>query len=154
QVAVTVENATLFQEIQERINELTTVNRISQMVSRTQTLDELYEVISEQMLRLGVLQGGLTVVGADGLLHTPVLLRRGEQVASPPPMPPAADVNGYVLRTGEMLRIDERAQEHAHRLGIVLPSEQVQCLLAVPLPLGDEIIGVLSLYSVDRERAF
>src|SRR5690606_39995927 len=71
-----------------------------------------------------------------------------------PPMPPAADVNGYVLRTGELLRIDERAQEHAHRLGIVLPSEQVQCLLAVPLPLGDEIIGVLSLYSVDRERAF
>ena len=50
--------------------------------------------------------------------------------------------------------LDERAQEHAHRLGIVLPSKQVQCLLAVPLPLGDEIIGVLSLYSVDRERAF
>ena len=40
------ENATLFQEIQERVGELTTVNRISQLVSRTQTLDELFEVMT------------------------------------------------------------------------------------------------------------
>ena len=154
QVAVAVENATLFQEIQERVGELTTVNRISQLVSRTQTLDELFEVLGQEMVQIGVIQGGLAVVGRDGLVHTPVVVRRGQVVASPPPMPIANDVNGYVLRTGQILRIDERAQEHARQLGIVLPSEQTKCLLAVPMLLGDEIIGVITLYSVDRENGF
>lgn len=155
QIAVTLENTTLFEEIQERVSELTTVNLVSQVVSRAQTPDELYRVVTDQMIdSFDAQYGFLGVVEADGNLHLPIFIEGGERVESPEPFAPEDSLSGHVLQTGEVLIINENTQEHARQLGAKMQGTMPRSLLIAPLLVGDEIIGVISLQDAENEYAY
>jgi signal transduction histidine kinase/DNA-binding response OmpR family regulator len=156
QVAVTLENAQLFQEIQERVGELTMVNLVSQAVSRAQTLEEVYDVVADQLVGqlFGVRYAYLGVLDADQMLHLPVFIENGVRVPSPAPQPVGQGISGHVLRTGQVLMINESTEEQARALGARQLGAMPKSLLAVPMLLGDEAIGVISIQDADHENAF
>jgi signal transduction histidine kinase/CheY-like chemotaxis protein/HAMP domain-containing protein len=155
QIAVTLENAQLFREIQDRVGELTTVNRVSQRVSRTQTLDELYDIVTEQLIeQLDAQHGFLGVLALDGTIHRPVFIEDGEPVESPPPAPLGQDLSSYVIRTGEVLVINENVEQEVGRLGLQIAGTPPESLIIAPLALGDEVIGVIGLQDTEREFAY
>ena len=155
QISVTLENAQLFQEIQDRVAELTTVNLVSQTVSRAETLDDLYEVVTTQLMRtFGAQYGFLGVLGKDNLLHFPIFIEGGERLESPSPQPVGEGLSSHVIRTKQVLLLNENLPQEAERLGARVIGEMPKSLLAVPLTLGDEAIGVLSIQDAEREHAY
>ncbi len=155
QIAVTLENAQLFQEIQDRVAELTTVNLVSQTVSRAQTLDEVYDVAADQLMRqFGVEYAFLGVVDDDNMLNLPIFIQGGERRESPPPQPANKGLSGYVVSTGEVLMINEDAEKEARKYGARVLGATTKSILIVPMILADEVVGVLSIQDAENENAF
>ena len=155
QIAVALENAQLFAEIQARVAELTTVNLVSQTVSRANLIEEVYDVVAEQLMQqFGARFGFLGVVDEEGMLHLPIFIENGERHPSPAPQPIGEGLSGLVLRTKQVLVINENAEEEARRLGARVISTMPKSVLAVPMLLGDEVIGVISIQDAEREHAY
>ncbi len=155
QIAVTLENAQLFREIQDRVAELTTVNLISQTVSRAQTLDELYDVVTDQLMRqFGARYGFLGVLDDRRMLHLPIFIEDGRRMESPAPQPVAQGLSGHVIRTRQVLVINEHAEQLARELGARVIGAMPKSVLIAPLMIGDEVIGVISIQDAEREHAY
>lgn len=100
QLAVAIENARLYNEVQHRLVELETVNRVSASLRAAQTLDEILH---------GLLKETLTVLDATAgtiWLYDPANdeLRQAAELGFPHlpvPIKPAAGIAGHVFRTGE-----------------------------------------------------
>ncbi len=154
EVSVTLENAQLFQEIQDRVAELTTVNLVSQAVSRAQTLDDLYDVVAVQMMRTFGAQYGFLGVVHGNALELPIFLEGGERQPSPPPQSITTGLASHVIRTKQVLTLNENLKEEAERLGARIIGTLPKSLLAVPMLLGDEAIGAISIQDADQEGTY
>jgi|GEM_PF-896721 len=156
QLAVTLENAQLFQEIQERVAELTTVNLVSQAVSRAETLDELYDVVTTQLMRaFGAQYGYLGVLDdTKTMINLPIFIEDGARMESPAPLPLGDGISSYVIRTREVLLLNENVEEEAAQLGARIVGSVTKSVLAVPLLIGDEAIGVISIQDRENELAY
>jgi signal transduction histidine kinase/CheY-like chemotaxis protein/HAMP domain-containing protein len=155
QISVTLENAQLFQEIQDRVAELTTVNLVSQAVSRAETLSDLYEVVSTQLIRtFGATHAILAVLSPNGMIHLPIFLEGGELLSNIEPMPVGQGITSHVLRTREVLLINENMDSAIENLGARVIGVRPKSLLAVPLLLGDEAVGAISIQDPEREHAY
>ncbi|MBN1311230.1 MAG: GAF domain-containing protein [Anaerolineae bacterium] len=155
QISVTLENAQLFREIQDRVAELTTVNLISQAVSRAETLNDLYDVVATQLQHtFGAQHGFLAVSAEKDMIQLPIFMEDGQRVPPIGAIPIGQGLTNYVLKTREVLLINENVQEKAQKLDAQISGTIPKSLLAVPLLLGDEIIGVLSIQDPDREYAY
>jgi GAF domain-containing protein/CheY-like chemotaxis protein len=155
QISVTLENAQLFKEIQDRVAELTTVNLISQAVSRAETLNDLYEVVAAQLQHTFGAQHGFLAVSVDeDTIQLPIFMENGQRVPPIGAIPIGQGVTSYVLKSREVLLINEDVQETAASLDAQINGAIPKSLLAVPLLLGDEIIGVLSIQDPEKEHAY
>lgn len=171
QAAIALENARLFQERERRIAELTTINQISAAVNATFELDDLLLVlhqgiseildttysfiglydearieVAESLMRLRVLRNGGDVqisdqaILIDGkgfidyvvLKCTPLLLQSPEEIAEH-------------VRTWH-LRSEEWHLDTAQLSGLHTP---FACSLSVPIMMGDHILGVISVQSME-----
>ena len=89
----------------------------------------------------------------DGLLHFPYTIEKGERFPDEPG--PIAGFGGHVMETREPLLINEDADERALEFGsAVIQGASVKSALFVPLVVGGEAIGRISLQNIDREHAF
>ncbi len=155
EISVTLENAQLFQEIQDRVAELTTVNLVSQAISRTQTLEDLYDVVTTQLQRtFDADYGFLGVLDKEDMIHLPVFIEGGERIESPTPQPLGQGLTSIVIQSREMLIINENAEEMAQKLGARVIGTMPRSVLIAPLLIGDEIIGVISIQDADKEFAY
>ncbi|MBN1427962.1 MAG: GAF domain-containing protein [Anaerolineae bacterium] len=155
QISVTLENAQLFREIQDRVAELTTVNLISQAVSRAETLSDLYDVVATQLQHtFGAQHGFLAVSAEKDMIQLPIFMENGQRIPPIGAIPIGQGLTNYVLKTREVLLINENVQENAQKLDAQISGTIPKSLLAVPLLLGDEIIGVISIQDPDREFAY
>lgn len=155
QISVTLENAQLFQEIQDRVAELTTVNLISQAVSRAETLNDLYDVVASQLQHtFGARYGFLAVSAEKDMIHLPIFMENGQRVAPIGAIPVGQGLTNYVLKSREVLLINENVLEVAQKLDAQIGGTVPKSLLAVPLLLGDEIIGVISIQDPEKEHAY
>ncbi len=156
QLSVTLENAQLFQEIQERVAELTTVNLVSQAVSRAETLEDLYNVVNTQMMRtFGTQYGYLGIYNAEtNMVEVPIFIEGGHRINSPPPFSAEQGLTAHVIRTREVLVLNENVAEEAERLGAFQVGDNVKSVLIVPLLVGEEVIGVVSIQDRHNEQAY
>lgn len=154
EIAVTLENAQLFQEIQDRVAELTTVNLVSQAVSRAETLVDLYDVVATQLVRtFGTRHGFLGIIN-NNVIELPIFVEDGQRIEPPAPIELGEGLMSHVIKSRRILMINENLEEEAERLGARLVGAMPRSLLAAPLQLGDEVIGVISIQDAEREKAY
>jgi GAF domain-containing protein/CheY-like chemotaxis protein len=154
-LSVALENARLFEETRQRNAELALINDVQRGLVENLDAQSMYdlvggriqEIFDAQVVDIGILDPD------DGLLHFPYTIEKGVRYEDEPTE--IVGMGGHVMRTREPLLINERWSERAIEFGaFVAQGEEPKSALFVPLVVGGEAIGRISLQNIDREHAF
>ncbi len=158
QVAVAIENARLSAETRVRLEELITINSLSQAISSTLKLDDMLAIVRDQVPALTKAEEMyLALYDAERDVITFPLAVRGGQTFVIPPRPLGNDEVSYIIKRRRSLNLGAdyfSIDELRRSLGIVNGEGDVKSYLGVPLISGDEVLGVLAIRSTTRSRAF
>ncbi|HMA36612.1 MAG TPA: GAF domain-containing protein, partial [Chloroflexia bacterium] len=155
QCAVAVQNARLFAERERRINALAALNQIAHDLNGALELDPLLNLIYEQVTRVAD-----TAHFQIGLWHPDrneleFRFIRVFGVAQPPvSRPPTSGITPYILQTRQPLLIRGDSREFCARLGLSHFGEPSLSFMGVPMVIGDRALGVILVYSTEREDLF
>jgi GAF domain-containing protein len=148
-----MERLDLLQTTQSRLNELATLNRISQSVSQAIDLQSLFEIVHEQSRNvLGDVDVIITLYDSNrDLLSFPYAFVGGEPI-NPDPMPMGDSLYSLVVRNAQPLLIADSVGERLSTLGVRLPGPVPNSWLGVPLVSANQVVGVIALqYSTQAE---
>src|SRR5690606_26512277 len=70
------------------------------------------------------------------------------------PMPLGEGLTSKIILTGQPLLVNKDVTEISHQLGVGAVGIPASSYLGVPIPVGEEIIGVLSVQSTEQENRF
>jgi GAF domain-containing protein/nitrogen-specific signal transduction histidine kinase len=159
QAATALENARLFEEREQRINELSTINAISAAVNATLDHEELLE-----QLHVGVgevLDVSTSLIGiydeATNILSYPVAYDRGRRIELAPTAL-SQGTNGWAIRNRQPLLL--HTYDEALQMGLDMDGDHFgdegaveQSFLVAPILFGSRVLGVINIQSYDP-RAF
>lgn len=138
-------------EVRERAAELVTINRISQALATQLDKDRLIEFVGDQVREL--FRAPIAYVSlldrATMMLHFPYT--HGEDAQA---RPFGVGLTSQIIRSGEPLLINEDMEGNRARLGVERVGRRTASYLGVPIPSGGQIIGVISVQSIDEEGRF
>jgi signal transduction histidine kinase/DNA-binding response OmpR family regulator len=157
-MSVALENARLFDETnrllgeaKQRANELSTVNHISQGLASQLNMDELIKLVGEQLRQL--FKANIVYLAIldpkTKIIHFPY--QYGDNMA---PLHLGEGLTSKIILQGEPLLINKDLQELRTQMGIQPIGIPAASYLGVPIPVGDEVIGVLSVQSTEHENRF
>ncbi|MCG8605262.1 GAF domain-containing protein [bacterium] len=152
---VALENARLFQETGQRAAELTTVNKISQAVSTKLELEALTELVGEQIRETFAAQMAYVAIyePAAGLIHFPYDYDSGERLHGGT-IRFGQGLTSKIIESGKPLLINRDVAGTQTELGVEQIGTKAKSYLGVPISLGGEVIGVLSVQSSEQEHCF
>ena len=159
QVAVAVENASLFKETQKRSAELAVINRVVAAVAGSKDLQTSLGIIASELGRNLQVQTGIALLNEERQVMT--------VVASYTPIANAPDVIGVelpvqgnpstqqVLATRKTLVIDD-AQQNPLTVSIhaEMRLRSIQSLMLIPLIAGNRVIGTVGLDILEQTRKY
>jgi GAF domain-containing protein/CheY-like chemotaxis protein/HPt (histidine-containing phosphotransfer) domain-containing protein len=157
-LSVALENARLFEETHQRNAELALINDVQRSLAENLEMHAMYELVGDrlqeifdaQVVDIGVLNR------ESGKLRFTYSIERG--VRYPDEEVGLGGLGGYVMETREPLLINERARERTIELAGEAPlmgsGEPAMSVLIVPLIVGGEATGRISLQNLDHEHAF
>lgn len=157
-MSVALENARLFDETthllseaKQRATELSTVNNISKALASQLNPAELIELVGNQMKDL---------FNAN-IVYLALLNQKTKIISFPyqygdemTPMKLGEGLTSRIILNGEPLLINKDVDELRAQLGVQRIGIAAASYLGVPIPVGDEIIGVLSVQSTEHENRF
>ncbi|HTP02502.1 MAG TPA: GAF domain-containing protein [Anaerolineales bacterium] len=165
-MGVALENARLFDETQrllketeQRAAELAIINSVQEGLASKLDMQAIYDLVGDKIRDLFNAQSILIVAldKAANLSHFVYNYEKGVRY-HPEPRSSLQGITGYVMRTHQPFLINEHyLQREAEILGentAVLAGEDIKARLDVPLIVGGEATGVISLQNIDQENAF
>ena len=157
-MSVALENARLFAETshllaesKQRATELGTVNNISKALASQLNPDELIKMVGDQLKNL--FKANIVYVAMVNpktkIIYFPYQF--GDNLV---PMKLGEGLTSKIILNGEPLLINKDLQELRAQMGIQKIGVPAASYLGVPIPVGDENIGVLSVQSTEQENRF
>ncbi len=157
QVAGAVENARLFDEAQQRLKELTTLNRISQALASQLEPNAVIDLVGEKLRENFPVQS-IYIALLDrqtNLIHFPYYFENGERIEWDDTLEYGQGMTSAVMRLRQPVLINEDWARRAQEYGTLFPeSDPSKSSLGVPIMVGDEAIGMISLQSYTHENVF
>lgn len=157
-MSVALENARLFNETEQRNAELAVINSVQDGLVREMDLQAIYELVGERICDVLNTQTLLirTFDHERGLEQWDYAVENGKRLYSEPR--PFIWANKYLIKSKQSLLINENYIETAEKYGDMekgvskgLPPRSA---IFVPMVVGDEVIGSVSLQNVEKEHAF
>ncbi|PIB27401.1 hypothetical protein BFP77_12120 [Maribacter sp. 4U21] len=147
----TVEERT--KEANQRLQELATVNQVSQALTEKLQLNDLIQLVGDEMKKL--FKSDITylaILNPD----TNIISFPYEDGDDMQPMNFGEGLTSQIIKTGEPLLINKDADIAAEydKIGVKHSGKQAVSYLGVPIPVEDTIIGVLSVQSTQQESRF
>ena len=157
-MSVALENARLFDETthllaqaKQRASELTTVNSISKALASLLDPEELIKLVGDQLRDLF----------KANIVYLALLDQQTNTISFPyqfgdnmEPMKLGEGLTSKIILTGHPLLFNKDISEMREQLGVQAIGIPAASYLGVPIPIGDEIIGVLSVQSTEQENRF
>jgi signal transduction histidine kinase len=159
QSALMIENARLFDTVQRKVKELTTLIEISKTVASTLALDKALNEIVERAAKL--MDSKLCAVRLLSDDGESLILRAyygTSAVYSDNPVISVRDsLIGKVILTGQPMQVADIKKETSYPLSELAEREGLFSLLAVPLKVRERVIGVIiinksTFYSFSEEE--
>ena len=175
QAASAIENARLYQGLEQRVAErtaelrqanqtteqraaeLSIINSVQQGLASQVDFQGIIELVGDKILEVFNWPNmGIRIYDPKtNLVHYPYELERG--VRQPPFDPiPAGAFSGHIIRTRKPLLVNQDMEGWMRKLqGALLPgTEAAKSFLGVPIISGDQVTGVISVEDLERENAF
>ncbi|MGH2401138.1 MAG: GAF domain-containing protein [Candidatus Limnocylindria bacterium] len=162
-LSVALENARLFDETKRllaetdrRAAELAIVNSVQQGLAAELDVQAMYELVGERAT--DVFDANVVDIAIfdrdEDLMRFPFIIERGVRLDDHPG--PVIGFRRRVMETGEPVVVTHDLAARAAAVGqpAQLIGEPARSAIFVPLSVGDEILGVISLQNLDREHAF
>ena len=162
-MSVALENARLFDETQrllketeDRAAELAIINSVQQGLASKLDVQAIYELVGDKIR--DIFDAQVVDIGLydnkDGLIQFPYTIER--DVRFPDEPIPVIGFRKHVMETRQYLLVNEKLPEIAAQYGnpLSIMGEPPQSALYVPMIVGSEAKGVISLQNLDREHAF
>ncbi|MFQ5651342.1 MAG: GAF domain-containing protein [bacterium] len=150
-MSVALENARLFSETTQRATELATVNNISRALVSQLEFDALVHLVGEQMR--ATFKANIVYVALldkeRSMIDFPY--GYGDDFAS---IPLGQGLTSQIIQSGEPLLINKDLKQRHEEMGIDTVGVPAASYLGVPIPVGGEIIGVISVQSTEEENRF
>ncbi|MDP4164658.1 MAG: GAF domain-containing protein, partial [Bacillota bacterium] len=157
-MSVAIENARLFDETthllaqaKQRATELGTVNNISKALASKLDAEDLIKLVGDQLKDLF----------KANIVYLALLNKKTNTIYFPyqygdnlTPMKLGKGLTSNIILSGEPLLINKDVNEKTGQLGLQRIGIPAASYLGVPIPIGDEIIGVLSVQSTEQENRF
>jgi PAS domain S-box-containing protein len=157
QVAGAVENARLFEEAQQRLRELGTINRISQALVSQLEPDAVIELVGEHLRERFEAQS-IYIALLDrrtNKIHFPYYFENGRRIEWKDTLDFGRGMTSAVIRLRQPVLINEDwARRAAEYDALYAEGDPARSSLGVPIMVGDEAIGMISLQSFTRENVF
>jgi signal transduction histidine kinase/CheY-like chemotaxis protein/ligand-binding sensor domain-containing protein len=138
-------------EVKQQAEELSTVNQISQALVSQADLNDLIKLVGDRLRDL--FKANIVYIALLDkklkTIHFPYQF--GDKL---PPLKLGEGLTSKIILTGESLLINKDVEEKTSALGIDRVGIPAASYLGVPIPVGDEIIGVLSIQSTETENRF
>jgi len=154
-IATALERARLQTETRQRAAELTIINSVQQGLASQLDMQAIFDLVGDKIREIFDAQVVfiMTYEREANLCHFRYMIERGERLYAEPG--PPAGFSGHILQTREPLMFNRDLVQRAAEFGSTLVAgEEPKSWLGVPLIIGDEAKGVISLQNVDRENAF
>ena len=144
------------QDIERRLKELSAVNRVGAAVGSELDVDSLCVLAGECLL--DIFDTGIVLVALydaeAGLIETPFFAINGVK-RHYEPIAFGMGLSSEVIRTRKALYIPDAASLGPYASILVVRTERPpKSWLGVPMMAGIEVMGVVSVQSMDREKAF
>ncbi len=157
-MSVALENARLFDETthlladaKQRASELATVNSISKALASQLNPDDLIQLVGDQMKDL--FKANIVYVALlnkqTNFIHFPY--QYGDNLK---PMKLGEGLTSNIILKGEPLIFNKDVEIKTGQLGVQRVGVPAASYLGVPIPVGDEMVGVLSVQSTEQENRF
>lgn len=164
QAGIAIENARLFTESQrllkeseQRANELAIINKVQQGLASKLDVQSIYELVGDTFRDIFNAQVVMisTYDPVSNSVEHRYAIERGRRVYSPGPHPPGG-FRSQIIHTHQPVLINTNVAEEAGRLGQpTLPGTVTpKSWLGMPMLVGDQVTGILSLQNLDEENAF
>jgi signal transduction histidine kinase/CheY-like chemotaxis protein/ligand-binding sensor domain-containing protein len=138
-------------EVKQQAEELATVNQISQALVSQADLHDLIKLVGDQLRDLF----------KANIVYIALLDKKTKIISFPyqygdamPPLKLGEGLTSKIILSGESLLINKDVHDTATSLGIGRVGIPAASYLGVPIPVADEIIGVLSIQSTEMENRF
>jgi PAS domain S-box-containing protein len=157
QAAVAFQNASLFQERERRIAELSVLNEMAQAISSSLELDDLLETIHQQVSRIFDTTNFYiaTYVAGSEEWTLALAIEHGarEPLAS---YSIHAGLTGHLIRSRQPVLLKSLREYGAfhEQHGIRFVGEQARSWLGVPLVAADQVVGVMAIQSYEHEHLY
>jgi GAF domain-containing protein/CheY-like chemotaxis protein len=152
-LSVALENARLIHETRQRVAELATVNEISQAIASQLDLGTLIPLVGERIR--GAFSADIAYVAllepATGLITFPYYSEGGDHQPQDP-LPLGTGLTSRILESREPLLLNRHGD--FEELGSRGVGTLAMSYLGVPIVIGDEAIGVVSVQSTEQEGRF
>ncbi len=140
-------------EVQQRLEELDTVNKVSKALTEKLELNELIQRVGDEMKHL--FKSDITYLAIldpqTRIINFPY--QDGDEM---PPMKYGEGLTSQIIQSGQPMLINRDSDIIAeyNKYGISQTGKQAVSYLGVPIPVEDKIIGVLSVQSTQQESRF
>jgi serine phosphatase RsbU (regulator of sigma subunit) len=156
-ITPTNDNTLFGQELAEREAELSLINSVQQALASKLDVQAIYNLVGDKIRDIFDSQVVMisTYNPADETIEHRYAIERGEHIYAPGRYP----IRGFrtqIVRTREPVLVNTNVGELAARLGqhTIPGTITPKSWLGVPMIVGDQVTGILSLQDVDRENAF
>jgi signal transduction histidine kinase/DNA-binding response OmpR family regulator/putative methionine-R-sulfoxide reductase with GAF domain len=162
-MSVALENARLFDETQrllketeQRNAELAIINSVQEGLVAKMDMQGIYELVGDKIR--DIFDAQVVDIGLydrkENMVRFPYAIERGVRFPDDPI--PLVGIRKHVVETRQFILINEDLLERATRLGSAAPiaGEEPKSMLVVPMIVGTEAKGIISLQNLDREHAF
>ena len=149
------------EETRRRLNEVATINAISQVAAAQLELSAMIEMTGEKLRQIPNVHS-LFIALCDfqtEVIRFPYYRFQGVVVDSAP-MKIGQGLSSWVIKNRKSLLIDQDYEQQSANLGVVRerfanqPEQRPKTWMGLPMQVGEEIIGVLCAQNFDQDHAF
>ncbi|NBB76229.1 MAG: GAF domain-containing protein, partial [Bacteroidetes bacterium] len=158
-MSVALENARLFNETEQRNAELAVINSVQEGLVAEMDMQGIYDLVGERIRQLFDAQvtGIYTFDHESSREHFQYLFEDGERLY--PESRPLNKIRTWLIQNKKLLLVNEDADETIYQItgegkNAVPGTRLPKSLIFVPLIVGDDVRGCVSLQNLDHENAF